>query len=277
MKKTGKLTKRKNGFYLNKWFLDFVSDEGKAMIFYAAKLKWKRLEVPYTSRLIYDPDKGVKQESRFYNIYLPEQKENTINWNDPRLKVEGKWEAVASPLKARIFESKEGYLDWHCLQPVSKVSIKIKDSIIKGCGYAEQIIFTVSPWKIPMNELRWGRFSSSKEHLVWIELRDKEKQQWVWYNGEKIQNPVIEDDQITIPSKGIILKLDRRVILESEKKISQVVGGLLRYLPGFEKMIPFHFLMADTYKWLSRGMLHSAGEIYDTGWAIHEFVNFNPQ
>ena len=37
-----------------------------------------------------------------------------------------------------------------------------------------------------------------KYNMVWIELREKDKQQWLWLNGEKIENCIIEDDRIVI-------------------------------------------------------------------------------
>jgi hypothetical protein len=277
MENIRKSAKGQEGFYLNKWFLDCVSEEGEAMIFYAAKLKWRGWEVPYTSWLYYDPVTGPTHRSRFHKIHLPEKNDRSIYWNDPRFGVAGKWEALASPLQARLFESDEGYLDWNCFQPVSNVRVNIKDRVIKGMGYTEQLVLTVEPWKIPMNELRWGRYGSQEDHMVWIELRGEEKQQWMWYNGEKIENVNIEDDQITIPAKGISLELDRSVVLESKKKILQVVRDIIRYLPGFNKSIPLRFLMADEIKWLNRGILQKEGKTVGKGWTIHEFVNFNRQ
>ncbi len=63
MDRIRKSAKGHEGFYLNKWFLDCVSEEGEAMIFYAAKLKWRGWEVPYTSWLYYDPVTGPTHRS----------------------------------------------------------------------------------------------------------------------------------------------------------------------------------------------------------------------
>jgi hypothetical protein len=277
MDRIRKSAKGQQGFYLNKWFLDCVSDEGEVMIFYAAILKWRGWEVPYTSMLYYDQETGLTHRSRFHKIHLPEKNDRLLYWNDLRFGVAGKWEALVSPLYTRIFESEEGYVDWNCFQPASNVHLKIKDRETNGKGYAEQLVLTVEPWKLPMKELRWGRYGSLEDHMVWIELKDERVQQWVWYNGEKIDNANIGDDQITIPVKGISLVLDKIVVLESEKKIQQVVRNLLRYLPGFNSSMPLQFLMADEVKWFDRGILQKEGKTDSKGWAIHEFVNFNRQ
>ncbi len=214
----------KGNFHLNKWFLDFVGNNGEIMIFYAAKLTWHGLVVPYSSFLYYDSCDGVRQKSRFRNIQMPERRENLITWSDSKFEVEGSWESLGKPLQARLFDSEEGFLDWNCFQPASKVRLKVNDRIFEGRGYVEQLILTSPPWNIPMNELRWGRFGSSENQLVWIELREDSRQQWLWWNGIKIQECTIEDDYIFMTEKDCTLKLDRGVLLESKKKYSPLLN-----------------------------------------------------
>ena len=261
-------------FHLNKWFLDFVGASGEAMIFYSAKLTWHGLSTSYTSWLRYDAASGVSLKSRFRNVQIPRIKDNTITWNDTKFGVSGTWISSAKMVQTRIFDSEEGFLEWKCYQPASQVQLSINNNALEGRGYAEQLILTVPPWRIPMDELRWGRFGSDENNMVWIELRKKDKRQWLWLNGEKIDNCIIEDDHISLPGKGLVLNLDRGVQLESEKKIFSVVEKLVSYIPGFNKVMPVHFLMADEFKWLSKGQLQAHGKDIATGMAIHELVNF---
>jgi hypothetical protein len=128
-----------------------------------------------------------------------------------------------------------------------------------------------------MDELRWGRYVSDKNSLVWIELRENIRQQWLWLNGDIQSDCIIEDDRIEVPQHNLILKLDQAYILESEKKISSVMGSLLRYIPGFNKIMPLKFLLADETKWLSNGSLQSEGQNPDHGMVLHELVNFNSE
>jgi len=261
-------------FYLNKWFLDFTGEHGDAMIFYAAKLTWHGLTVSYTSWLRYDESSGLRLKSRFNNVEIPQIKDNLITWGDSKFGVSGKWESLAKMIQTRIYDSEDGYLDWKCFQPASKVQLGINGSVLDGRGYVEQLILTVPPWKIPMDELRWGRFGSDENNLVWIELRERVKRQWLWLNGEKIENCIIEDDHLSIPEKDLVLNLDRGVLLESEKKIFSIVEKLIRLIPGFNKIIPLSFLMADEFKWLSKAQLQTPGKTPANGMAIHELVNF---
>jgi hypothetical protein len=274
MYKNKVLKKGGNKFYLEKWFLDCTSDDGEALIFYAAKLKWGRWTVPYTAILYYGEDGNMTNKSRYSRVNIPEKNDQTILWSDSQFGVEGKWLAMASPLKARVFESEEGYLDWNCFQPASKVELNYKNKIIKGNGYVEQLIMTIPAWKIPMDELRWGRYLSPTDNMVWIELKKNTLKQWLWLNGEKIQEAVISDDQIFIPSKDISVEFDRSVVLESEKKILSVVETLVNYIPGFNKIMPLQFLMADEFKWFGNGVFKKSNKFQNSGKTIHEFVNF---
>jgi hypothetical protein len=261
-------------FHLNKWFLDFIGENGEAMIFYAAKLTWHGWSVSYTSWLQYDAASGVLLKSRFRDVQLPQKKNDIITWGDIKFGVSGKWKSLANTIQERIFDSEEGFLDWQCFQPSSKVQIKINDRVTEGFGYVEQLILTIPPWKIPMDELRWGHFGSFENNIVWIELREKEKRQWLWLNGEKIANCTIEDEQISIPQKDMDLNLDCAIVLEAEQKIFSVVEKIIRYIPGFKKVMPINFLMADEFKWLSKGELQSKNKVLSSGIAIHELVDF---
>jgi hypothetical protein len=261
-------------FHLGKWFLDLVGTNGAVMIFYAAKLTWHGWSASYTSWLQYSPGCGVSLKSRFRDVQMPQIDDNAITWKDTKFGISGKWKSSAKMVEARIFDSEEGFLDWKCFQPASTVQLSINGNILEGRGYAEQLILTALPWKIPMDELRWGRFGSDENNMVWIEMKANEKRQWLWLNGEKIENCIIEDEQIRLPDKKLVLNLDRSVILESEKKIYTVVDKLRRYIPGFNKIMPLNFLMADEFKWLSTGELQANYETVSTGMAIHELVDF---
>lgn len=267
---------KKSNFFLDKWFLDFTAESGEIMIFYAAKLRWFGLEVPYFSRICKLPGMEVAQISRYKNVNFPTVENDVIFWNDPTLNVSGEWKAAANSIRTKLFESPQGSLDWHCRQPASCVQLKMNDQLFSGTGYAEQLTLTVAPWKIPMNELRWGRFVSEAHSAVWVELRDDNTRKWLWFDGNKIEHPVIEDGHIKL-GDDYLLELDREVILETEKKIFNVVENLVRYLPGFRSVLPLKFLMADESKWCSNAVLKKGGVVVCSGKAIHELVNFNPE
>ena len=272
--KGGKMKASGENFHLSKWFLDFTSDNGEAMIFYAAKLTWHGWSITYSSWLAYDPIAGVSLKSSIRNVQMPRLSADIVTWSDLKFGISGRWKSMAAMLQTRIFETEDGYVEWTCYQPASKVNLCIKEKLLEGIGYVEKLTLTIPPWKIPMDELRWGRFISNDNKLVWIELREKVLQQWVWLNGERLNTCIVEDDQINIPEKNMVLDLNREVVLESEKKIVSLAEKFIRYIPGINKLIPMKFLMADEFKWLSKAVLKIDSKTINTAYAIHELVNF---
>ena len=85
----------------------------------------------------------------------------------------------------------------------------------------------------------------------------------------------MDDSAIHVPAIDLTLKLDRSAILESEKKIQSVVKILVKYLPGFDRIMPSAFLMAEETKWLSQGELIKEGRSICIAPVIHERVDFN--
>ncbi|MDF2157088.1 hypothetical protein [Algoriphagus sp. CAU 1675] len=265
----------RSDFHLEKWYLDFVGRNGEIMIFYAAKLSFKSITVHYASWINYQTQSGLKVESHFRHVNLPEKKGNLITWKNDAFQISGSWQAISTPIQARIVEDHQGYLDWNCFQPASNVQLKIKDKTLEGTGYAELLTLTTYPWNIPMNHLRWGRFHSFQDTLVWIELRGDQKQQWVWLNRKRLSECTIENDQLSSTEEGFSLTFDRGIVLESEKKIGSVVKNILRFIPGFNHLMNQNFLTATNHKWFSKCEFQKKGCSTVQGSAIHEWVNFN--
>ncbi|MCB0550207.1 MAG: hypothetical protein KDD19_21745 [Phaeodactylibacter sp.] len=267
--------KSRNNFYLSKWYLDCMDEQGNAAIGYAATMRWRGLELPYTSLLLYEDGKGASERSRFQQLNWPSQMGDQIIWEDGSFGISGWWEADAPPLTARLYRSEKGSVDWQCFQPRSHALFDIADGpVIKGLGYAERLVLTVEPWKIPMEQLHWGRYLSDQDYLVWIEFRGSPSRQWVWHNGIPVEGAVIDEEGLQLPQQGIHLQLDRSGTLEAEKKIFNVVRSMVSYLPGFNRIVPRFFLNANEHKWRSRGKLLERGEVKGEGWAIHELVDF---
>ena len=168
--KESEKTKKNTSFYLNKWYFDFIGENGEAMIFYAAELILHGIRIPYTSWLNCSSDKQIENKWTFKNLVFPELEQNEIIWKHPGFKIDGSWKKISPSVEAAIFESPEGKLDWFCYQPASDVQLNISGKQIIGKGYAERLILTLPVWKIPMKQLRWGHIISKKHQLVWIEI-----------------------------------------------------------------------------------------------------------
>ena len=262
-------------FNLLKWYLDCVNDKGEAIIIYAASLKFHGVKVPYNSIIYSTNNQKFIHKSRFRNLSFPKINGNSIIFNDKKYSISGSWKSSANEIHTRLFNSDNGTLDWHCLQPRSKSIVIIgKDNKFEGFGYAENLSLTIEPWKIPMTQLRWGRFTSETDYLVWIEIKSNPIKKWIWHNGSPISNCEISDEKITIKKTGIQLLFTNRRIIESEKKIFNIAKSLLSLIPRISNTITADFLNADETKWLSLGILKQNGIIKSQGWIIHEWVEF---
>ncbi len=65
----------------------------------------------------------------------------------------------------QVFASDAGTVEWHCLMPRARVRIGKRS----GLRYAEHLNITVAPWKLPIRTLRWGRFATPSDWIVWID------------------------------------------------------------------------------------------------------------
>ena len=117
-----------SNFNLSKWFLDCVTEEGEAVIIYYAELCWNKIVIPYNSMLICSSDGSTSFKSRFTRKTIPLESEKMISLTDNVFGIDGKWIKDHTALKAKIYDSYEGSLNWQCLQPRSNVKINISNN-----------------------------------------------------------------------------------------------------------------------------------------------------
>ncbi len=255
--------------------MDFVGQDGQVMIFYAAKLSYYGITVPYTSSLLYDLEGKISHKSRFKNIHMPVASENIIRWSDPAFDRKCTWRSGGLRLQQRLFESPKGSLQWICDQPLSNVLITAGDKEFNGRGYVEHLILTLPPWNIPMKELRWGHFISKNDYLVWIQIKGESDANWVWYNGMQVKNCDIGNEALLAHDGSFELTMKDQIVLESGTQIHSVVNKILKYIPKFTSWMPAHFLNAENHMWKSSALLRKKDEDSVKGCVIHEWVNFN--
>lgn len=260
--------KKGSGFLLSKWYLDCVTCDGSAFIGYAASLSWKGLSLSYSSVLRYRPEEGVRTDTTLEEFSTPEAAGQTIRWSSPRLRVEGTWEADARPLSRTLLESDAGGIEWNCLHPRAHASIRVGGTRLEGLGYVEQLSMTIPPWRLPFEELRWGRFLSEADSLVWIDWRGGDSLNLSFHNGVRVEGALPSDKEFT--AGAVRLDLGESTVLRDG-----VLGDtVLPSIPGVGRLFPFRILRTRECKWLSRGVLKSSNAEVGNGWAIHEVVRW---
>jgi len=260
-------------FLLTKWYLDCVAENGDTAIVYVADLRWDRLSVHYAS-LLTVLDGRVNSSSSLRKCNLPRLDRDTARLSLPHLGIEGTWRALRAPLARTVFDSPGGSVDWHCHQPLAQVELllpgqsRMKSRMI-GFGYAECLTLTILPWKLPLEELHWGRFLSPQHALVWIDWRGPYQWHGVFHNGEEREVRSLTESGILFADATTWLDLDRRLVLRSGQLGETVFAGISR----LAKLLPRSLLSVEECKWRSRGTLQMGSDAA-SGWAIHEVVKW---
>jgi hypothetical protein len=240
---------KKPTFLLTKWYLDCVAENGDAVVVYVADLRWDQLSMRYSSLLTVREGR-VHCASSLRECLFPQLDGDTTTLSLPHLGMKGTWQALRSPVKRMVFDSEDGSVAWHCHQPMSQVDLLLQGKTrMVGLGYAECLTLSVLPWKLPLEELHWGRFLSRHHALVWIDWRGPQRRRTVLYDGEEQEIQSLTESRMLFADTGTTLDLDRGMVLRSGQLGRTVFAGI------------------------SRGMLQT-GNMTASGWAIHEVVKW---
>jgi len=181
-------------FTLTKWYLDVVGDDGTVAVVYSARLGWGGARVSYGSRLVSRPGEPAEERSTFSDAGQVHAGEGTgaLTWSHAGLDAHGRWQGLAPPITQRLLETPQGDILWHCAAPCARVELDAGSKRISGLGYAEQLTLTLPPWRLPFRFLRWGRFVSAGDHVIWTAWRGQDERQFIWHEQELQPHAVLE-------------------------------------------------------------------------------------
>jgi hypothetical protein len=264
--------------HLTKWYLDCTGDDGEALILYWAHLRYRRLQVRYAAMLWSRP--GAQPIHRWrLRAGAPPQYDHARQqciWACPALGINGTWSGKAPAATRTLLATEAGDLTWHCLLPGAHVSIALPGGKrLEGHGYVERLEMSVPPWRLPIEDLRWGRFVADDLSVVWIEWIGLSPRRLALLNG--IESPVEHIDE-----SGVYLEDGRRLLLRPERTLRDgTLGGtVLSAAPAVVRLAPRGLLGVQETKWLSWGSWQSPSPSSPhptrEAWAIHELVRFGP-
>ncbi len=271
----------RRGFHLSKWYLDAVSPGGEAVIVYVAQLGWGGLALRYASLLELDGSGRARVASSVRDHADPAMADGRLAWSSDTLGVRGTWRAIAPAAEETLLDAEHGRVEWRCLQPASEVELRVGarggagERVVRGLGYAERLELTVPPWRMPIDELHWGRFVSTQDErgthasVVWIDWRGAHARRLAWVDGARAVAREVAEDRVTL-ADGAALALDRGAVLRE----GTLGGTVLAALPKLRDALPGRILGVHERKWRSRGVLERAGRPAVEGWAIHEVVRW---
>ncbi len=254
----------KAAFKLSKWYLDCITDVGDASIAYIGVVDWGPMCLHYSNLLV-----NTAQFVTARHSLRPQTEPNidncSLRWQSGALRIDGEWRADSAGMRETVFASDAGSVEWHCLMP--RAQTRIGDRF--GLGYAEHLDITIAPWKLPIRTLRWGRFATPSDWIVWIDWLGDFTHRIVYRNGQIARTSLLEDGQIEFRD-GARLTMDRSLVLRD----GPLGSTALSVIPGVRNTFPVRLLKVNECKWRSLGRLERPGVSTVEGWVIHERVEW---
>jgi hypothetical protein len=257
------------GFALEKFYLDAVTDAGDYFIGYAADLFFKRLSLGYADT-VHSPELyGLRSGPRMGRGREPLWQNGALIWRHPGLGFEGSWLPLAPPRRVELLSTPKGHVDWHCLQPAAKVSLKTASGLaIEALGYCEHLTLTIPPWQLGLAELIWGRFVSVSQSVVWIVWRGKHAMRLVLWNDNSTDCADISEGHVNTEDFGLAIEPVRTL------RQGYLGQNLLSKVPAAYHLAPAALLQVRESKKLGRGILRMRDGRQHEGWVIHEKVTW---
>jgi len=258
------------GFRLTKWYLDAVSDTGEVFIGYQAHAALAGVSLQHASILVSGPEGEVRTATTSTRAVAPALDSSGVRWSLPRLGLAGVWTPTAPAVSRGLLESPRGNVDWSCVVPAARVHLDLAEGHrLDGWGYAEVLELTIPPWRLPIAELRWGRFVAEGASLVWID----------WKGALPLSFAAVGASPCTVAEVGesrVVLESPPATLVMSEPRIIRdgpLARTALSRVPLLRERLPVRMLQTHETKWLSRAVLEAGGATRE-GWAIHEVVRW---
>lgn len=254
-------------FILSKHYLDCIADDGRVFIGYSGTLRWRGLLLHYSSTISCCGDEKPVTRRSLHDNPPPVNTDGVLMWSLSRFGTTGTWHALAAPIEVDMIDTPRGSIRWHCTHPLADAEVMTgPGKTLKGYGYAEHLEMSLKPWELPIRELRWGRFLSAGDTVVWIDWKGSAPRTWVFHNGIRYEGGEIGDRHVRFGSYALSLS-DRTVIREGA-----IIPGAFGKLPLPRLALPVRALAARECKWRSRGQLLHGDVLLAEGWALHEVV-----
>jgi hypothetical protein len=259
-------------FSLTKWYLDCVDARGRVAIGYWASLAWRGLGLTWHSLLLHQPESAAPpvQRSSLARAAAPRRDGGSIAWAAPALGCSIRVAPRQPPMSLRLLDTGQGAVDWHCEAPAAEVWIQVEgQEPIRGRGYVERIVLTLPPWRLPIDQLRWGRWvaADAAHSLVWIDWQGALPRSWVLVDGRPQADGMVSGAGVVAGESS--LRLESPLCLPA-----RTLGEIVRGIAPLAAIAPRSLLALRQTRWRSAGTMLAAGSGPLTGWAIHELVSF---
>ncbi len=259
-----------DAFTLSKWYLDCVAPDGRVVVGYWASLSWHDLAITWQHVDLYEPGKPPRRQSSLSSSSPPELGANAITWRAQALGCTIDVRSRQAPIQQRLLDDDTGIVEWRADAPAADVSVALSGCPpLQGTGYAERLLVTVPPWRLPIRELRWGRWidAAVNRSVVWIDWRGESPRTWVFVDGQLAASAVVTDERVSAGTAEVAVG-QRRTL--DAKSFLQIVAAI----PPLQAVVPKSLLALQQTRWCSDATLTEGDAPALDGQAIHEVVVF---
>ena len=255
---------------IDKIYLDVIAENGAGAIGYATRARIGGIGPSPAVWLSWNADTDTAPaQSRARHVPFPLRDPTRVTWPGNPFSVSAVWTRPAPPWREQLlWQDGDTSARWQVLAPCSPVTLSVDTGALAGHGYAEILRLEGSPWRLPIDTLRWGRFVSATRNVTWIVWEHKkETRRWLWNDRDTPERAV------DLGPGGVAWER-HRLDWENHRTLrsGKIGGTVFHALRGVEKILPRWMRAIDETKWLARGRLTGPNGLDDTGWVIHETV-----
>ena len=253
---------------LDKWYFDCTSPEGDALIGYAARLTWGPLTLNYGARITM-PNDGPLSQKRSLAFGRVDETPGFIAWRNDALGIEGSWTGGDAISATTVVDEPSGTIEWQCLSANAAVEIRVDGRTIIGKGYAEKLTVTIPLGRLPLTELRWGRYISEdrSDYVVWIDVSGKTPRTWIWVNSGERADGTVDDRGVRTDSAELTFGASRAL---REENVARTLLGRAAFL---RRLLPSGLRDIREAKRVSSCVLRHHGS-ESAGFSVNEVVRW---
>ena len=255
-------------FALTKWYFDCVAADGRAVIGYWASLAWRGAALTWQNVSVYEPGSPPVVRSSLTSTPPPRVEGGRITWHSPPLGCTARIESRQAPIEQRLLDGDAGIVEWRAEAPAAAVSFQMGGiAPVQGTGYAERIFIGMPVWRLPIRELRWGRWldAAATRSVVWIDWRGSSPRTWVFADGIEVPAALVTDEGIR--ARGMTIALGERRTLHA-RSFAETAATI----PPLRALLPKSMLALRETKWISAATLQDGNVAAQAGSAIHELA-----
>jgi len=254
---------------IEKWYLDSLTPDGAGVIAYAARVAFGPVAANFSEGLEWRAGNPSVRGRTVFGGRLPAASAEEILWEHRALGIAGSWRSGPAPIPTVVLHAEPaGTVEWTCLRPAASTLVQVGRERRDGQGYAERLVLTLPPHRLPIRELRWGRFIGEEHSCIWIRWQGPAVRNWCFHNGNLVDASMPDLNLLTWP--GHRLCLEPGIVLRT----GRIAVTALRGLGPLRWLLPASLRRLQETKWCSPGWLTDASGRRHDGWAVHEVAIF---